>query len=131
MSISAFAFDPPTGWNDASVFPTYEASEVKVRSDMQELHDQALSFINTLGAELDKEILEVSISSLSSLPTTIYSTKITADHIVLDFYIKDQEDVQGDEWTITTANGGVTISGTLNATTDIVLALGKSSLTVS
>ena len=53
MAISSFAFDPPTGWNDSTRFPTYEGSEVQVREDMQELHDQTRDYINSLVTTLN------------------------------------------------------------------------------
>lgn len=118
---AAFAFDPPTGWNDSTAFPTYESSEVKVRSDLQELHDQTRDYINSMVTELKRGVLKVS-ASVTSLPKTIYSTKITADHIATHMEASTPSAWVG-EWTVTTAAGSLTISGTLSGTTDVVILL--------
>lgn len=123
MSISPFAFDPPTGWNDPVVFPTLESSEIKVRSDMQKLHDQTRDFINDLVTEVNQGVLRVSMT-VNSTPKTIYSTKITAGHTLLRAEIGTPTAVVG-EWSVTTADGSLTVDGTLSGSTTLVLVLGK------
>ena len=68
--------------------------------------------------------LEVSASSVSALPTTITDAGITADMICKpgDCYLSNSV-AQTGEWTITTAAGSLTISGTISGTTDITLWL--------
>ena len=123
MSIQPFAFDPPTGWNNPDVFPTYEASEMKVRSDLQKLHDQTRDFINGMVNEINVDVLKAS-TTVSSTPKTIYNQKITASHVLLRAEIGTPSAVVG-EWTVTTADGSLTIDGTLNGSTTLVLVLAK------
>lgn len=44
--IERFSFDPPNGWNDPTVFPTYEENEEQVRADLQRLHNQTRDYLN-------------------------------------------------------------------------------------
>ena len=44
MSLDHFSYTK--SWNSPTDFPTVETSEEQVRADFQELHDQALGFIN-------------------------------------------------------------------------------------
>lgn len=67
-------------------------------------------------------ILKVTKSSVSSLPTTISNSKITANHQVIN-WILSSPDAQGDSWTATTSAGSISITGTINGTTDITLYL--------
>lgn len=123
MSISPFAFDPPTGWNDPEVFPTYEASEMKVRSDLQKLHDQTRDYINGLVTEVNTDVLKAS-TTVTSTPKTLYNQKITAGHVVIGTEIGTPSAVVG-EWTVTTADGSLTIDGELNGSTTLSLILAK------
>ena len=124
MAITPFAFDPPTGWNDSAVFPTYETSEVKVRSDMQELHDQTRDYINDLVTVLNRGLLLVESASFSSLPKTISNDQITANHVALKLELGTPTAMVG-EWTVTTSSGSLTISGTISGSTTIKLVLGE------
>ena len=68
--------------------------------------------------------LAVSQSSVSALPVTISSGDITANMVCKpgDCYLSNPA-AQTGEWTVTTAAGSVTISGTISGTTDITLWL--------
>ena len=70
------------------------------------------------------EVVVVTISSLSSLPQTIESSYITADHVLLHYYMS-MRGYQTDQWTVTTSNGSVTISGTISNSMNLTLILGK------
>ena len=63
--------------------------------------------------------------TISSLPTTISDSNITADMVVLESVLGTPSAQVGD-WTITTADGSVTISGTLasGASTTLMLYFG-------
>lgn len=128
MSMAPFVFDPPTGWNDPVVFPTLESSEIKVRSDMQKLHDQTRDFINDLVDEVNQGELRVS-TTVNSTPKTIYSTKITANHTLLRVEIGTPANVVG-EWSATFADGSLTLDGTLSGSTTMVLVIGKPAATI-
>lgn len=72
----------------------------------------------------DNMPVPVSKTNVSSLPTTISDSRITADMSVIDAYLS-QPAAQGSEWTFTTSAGQVTIAGTLVVSTDIKLILQK------
>ena len=61
---------------------------------------------------------EVTTPSFSSLPKTFYSSSITANHKVVGNAVHLSNPKAGDiNWTITCANGSLTISGTFHGTT--------------
>lgn len=78
------------------------------------------------GAEL--KVLRVSKNSVSSLPTTITDSRITADMYCLHSELSNSGAQIGD-WTVTPSSGSLTISGTISGTTHITLYLahGKES----
>ena len=61
-------------------------------------------------------------SSVSSIPTTISNAAITATMVCIKAELSNPSAQSGD-WTVTTASGTVTISGTISGTTDIKLYL--------
>lgn len=127
MAITPFAFDPPTGWNDSTVFPTYEASEAKVRSDMQMLHDQTRDYINGLVTEIESaQLLLIDIPSFDTLPYTLYDSRITANHILVRALPGNPDAVVG-TWSVVTYNGRVQVRGTISGSTTLQLVLGLSS----
>jgi len=67
-------------------------------------------------------ILQVDIASFSTLPKTINDDSITAEHIVLRDEIGNPDAVDG-EWTVTTTDGSLTISGTITGSTTLRLIL--------
>ena len=48
MAIAPLAFDPSTGWNNSTSFPTNPETEAAARLLLQELHDQTRDFVNGL-----------------------------------------------------------------------------------
>lgn len=91
MALERFAFDPPNGWNDATVFPTYEENEAQVRADYQRLHDQTRNFINNkimqaVETEIDALTLYVQQAIegivVGSLPDNSVTTSKLADGAV-------------------------------------------------
>lgn len=81
---------------------------------------QALSTLQSKVATLG--IVEVSASSVSSLPTTISDASILADHVCVKAVLSNPSAQTGD-WTVTTSAGSAVISGTISGTTDITLYL--------
>lgn len=91
MSITPFVFDPATGWEDSSVFPTTRDNEELVRADLQRLHTQTRNYINNTLApqvesaladqktELEAEIAEISQGAVPD--NTITAAKLTADSV--------------------------------------------------
>lgn len=60
--------------------------------------------------------------TISVLPVTLTDSNITSDMIVIEYTIGD-ETALGSDWTVTTADGSLTISGTLNKSTTLQLVL--------
>lgn len=78
------------------------------------------SRVNSL--QLDLKCLVISATAISSLPVTITDSRITAGHVVVNTYLSDPV-VQTGVWTVDTAAGSLTISGTISGSTDIALYL--------
>lgn len=66
----------------------------------------------------------ISISSLSSLPHTVSNSKITANHRVVNCVLSNTL-AQPSDWSYTTSNGSITISGTISDTTNVYLNLAE------
>jgi hypothetical protein len=79
--------------------------------------------LNTAAAKL--ETLIVSISSVSSLPVTANNSNIESDMVVINSELSDPS-AQISDWTVTTASGSLTVSGSISGTTNIKLYLTKS-----
>ena len=71
-------------------------------------------------------VLKVSKSSVSSLPTIITNSAITSDMEVINCVLSNPSAQTGD-WTVTTSNGSLTISGSISGTTNITLYLAEPS----
>ena len=68
------------------------------------------------------KVLVLTGSSISSLPYTISNSNITASHVVVNSVLSNPSAQTGD-WTVTTAAGSLTISGSISETTNITLYL--------
>ena len=68
------------------------------------------------------QVLKISKSSVSSLPTTISNAAITADMEVIHSVLSNPAAQAGD-WTVTTSAGSASISGSISDTTNITLYL--------
>ena len=66
----------------------------------------------------------VSITSLSSLPYTYSSSKITSRHRVVNCVLSNTL-AQPSDWNYSTGDGSVTISGTISGTTNVFLSLSE------
>lgn len=75
-----------------------------------------------IGANSLTGILELSVSSVSSLPQTISNPKITSDMKAIHAVLSDPS-AQISDWTVTTSAGSAVISGSIMGTTDITLYL--------
>lgn len=91
--------------------------------------NQSLPILNQNLDKIDQEMnksrpLPLSKSSVSSLPTTITDSRITATMICPPGGMRlSNPSAQGGDWTISTAAGSVTISGTIRGSTNIYLWL--------
>ena len=82
--------------------------------------------INETKAQADKcEVLVLSVASFNSLPQTITNASIESDMVVVNSVLGTPSAQTGD-WTVTTANGSLTIAGTISDSTTLTLYLAKS-----
>lgn len=75
------------------------------------------------GVEL--KTLVMNCGTISSLPVTINNTSVTEDMVVLQSTLGTPSAQTGD-WTVTTAAGSLTISGSISGSTTLTLYLMKS-----
>ena len=88
--------------------------------------DKITSQIQTLTNNVAKcETLVVSVASFSALPQTITNANIEDDMVVVNSVLSNPSAQTGD-WTVTTSNGSLTISGSISGTTTATLYLMKS-----
>ena len=69
-------------------------------------------------------VLEVSCGTISSLPKTVNSTEITEDMVVVNSVLGTPT-AQTGNWTVSTSNGSVTISGNISGSTTLTLYLAR------
>lgn len=72
----------------------------------------------------------VELASFSSLPKTVYHPAITSEHIVTRDEVGTSSAMTSD-WTVTTANGSLTISGSISGSTTLRLILEIPGTTVT
>ena len=74
---------------------------------------------------LDKfRTVKVDVTLFSSLPQTVTDSRITADHSVVQSVLSNPAAQVGD-WTVTTSDGSLTISGSISGSTTLTLYLNK------
>ena len=88
------------------------------------LHDGNNKFDAIILENANSPIIVVDTASFSSLPVTITSDKITANHYLLESTLSTPSAQTGD-WTVTTTAGSLTISGTMSGSTTVRLLLGR------
>lgn len=66
----------------------------------------------------------ITTDAFSSLPHTYSNTKIKAHHVVVDSQLSNPS-AQTSDWTVTTANGSMTISGSISGSTTLTVKLTK------
>ena len=71
-----------------------------------------------------KNNLYFSVTNLSALPYTISNTKITNKHRVVNMVLSNTL-AQPSDWSYSSANGSITISGTISGTTNMYLCLSQ------
>lgn len=78
-------------------------------------------------ARVDEEFPTVVITtdSFSSLPHTYTNSAIKAYHTVVDAQLSTPS-AQTSDWTVTTSDGSLTISGSISGSTTVTLKLTKS-----
>ena len=68
--------------------------------------------------------LIIDVASFSSLPQTIQNIYVTDKHVVAQYELGNSS-AQTSDWTVTTADGSVTIAGTISGSTTLKLLLVK------
>lgn len=97
--------------------PAYgEAADIADINDNMDDIDTALHDLDT--AITGNKPIKCTKSGVSALPTTITKTGITATMQAVKMMLSAPY-VQGSDWTITSAAGSITISGTITGSTDI------------
>ena len=69
--------------------------------------------------------LVIEVASFSSLPQIVTDERITADMVVVNSALGTPS-AQTSDWTVTTANGSATITGSISGSTTLTLYLMKS-----
>ena len=98
-------------------------AEVNVQSDWNQTTTTADDYIKNKPDINELKVLVVNLASFSSLPQTFYESAVTADHVCLKAELS-QDIAQAGDWTVTTADGSLTIAGTITGSTTLYLALG-------
>jgi hypothetical protein len=57
MALNDFSFDPPTGWNDETVFPDYPTAP-EVRPLFQKLFDQIKTYLGLVKTEITSHLAD-------------------------------------------------------------------------
>ena len=105
-----------------SKVPSSKDYKMKINADSAETNPNKPS-----GTWLCADNVKINISSVSSLPITVNTGSavfVTAGMEVLSCTLSNTL-AQISDWTVDTANGSVTISGSIDGTTNITLILGE------
>ena len=125
-----FDFDIPKG-NTGSVtnvygssIPMSESNPTTIASKINSLEtdlSSANSRVNGLETDIsNNKVVVVDCGTLSSLPTTIENSDITEKHVAVNYEVNSPYAIKSGI-TVTTANGSITISGTLSDSTTLKL----------
>lgn len=104
--------------NIPTVDQTYSSVSTNAQSGVA-----VASAVSTAKAEAISQIKCLVISSsFSALPQTITNANITSNHVVINSVLSNPS-AQTDDWTVTTSNGSLSISGSISGSTTITLYL--------
>lgn len=79
--------------------------------------------VSSLISNLESTIIQIDVPSFSSLPVTVTDSAISDAHVVLRETLSNPV-AQTSDWTVTTAVGSLTISGSISGSTSMTLILG-------
>lgn len=108
--------------NLPTVDQTYSASSTNAQSGTA-VAEAVTEAVAESVSEL--KVIVITSSSFSSLPQTISNTKIKSNHVVVNSVLSNPSAQTGD-WTVTTSDGSLTISGSISGSTTITLYLALS-----
>lgn len=92
------------------------------RTKVSAISDENNTSLTELLGSVEGKCLVLTTSAFSSLPQTISNTAITANHVVINSVLSNPSAQTGD-WTVTTSNGSLSISGSISGSTTITLYL--------
>lgn len=122
----AVGSNSPYYHNNAKYYAALAQSAVPSGVNGAVLWNSAMSLSNGSKSQARQNIaayaLVLTSSSFSSLPQTISNSNITDKHVVVNSVLSNPS-AQTGNWTVTTSNGSLTISGSISGTTTITLYL--------
>lgn len=95
------------------------------RTKVSAISDENNTSLTELLDSVVAKCLVLTSSSFSSLPQTITNANITSDMVVINSVLSNPSAQTGD-WTVTTSDGSLTISGSISGTTTVTLYLALS-----
>lgn len=98
-----------------------------IQGDISDLQAADTTLQGNIDAVAAYEPIRIDIASFQTLPQTVTNAAITADMVVLGYWFSRPSSQTG-EWTVTTSNGSLTVSGTINGWTALTLILGKANV---
>lgn len=105
---------------------TINSSITDLSSDVSTLDSDLTTLTSRVNSlQIDLKCLVINAASISSLPATLNNSLITSNHVVVNSYLSNPGAQTGD-WTVTTSNGSLTISGDISGSTSVTLYLALS-----
>lgn len=103
---------------------TASAGSANAYSREDHVHPKDTSKADT--SKVFNDVIEVTLEDVDPDNLSFNVTGVTANHVLVQngFAYLSNPSAMGSDITVTTGNGTITISGTLNGTTDIVMTLG-------
>lgn len=119
---------PKTGGGTATFADPSDvtAAEADVRSGKLFMDSSGTLRSGTLVAAA---AIEINLASFSTLPQTVSNAAITADHVAV-LCTPGTPSAQAGEWTVTTAAGSVTVSGSISGSTTLQLVLVQTGISI-
>lgn len=118
--------DLPVPINMAKVTTLFEDSAkteaLYPRTKVSAISDANNTSLTELLENVDAKCLVITSASFSSLPQTITNANITSDMVIINSVLSNPSAQTGD-WTVTTSNGSLSISGSISGATTITLYL--------
>lgn len=75
-------------------------------------------------AVTEAKVLPLTFSSFSTLPQTLTDSRITSTMVMVGWYVAN-DSAKTSEWTVTPADGSVTVSGSISGSTTLMIILAE------
>jgi hypothetical protein len=105
----------PNGWQNGNAGNTPITAEA-----LNHMEDGLQEFSSVA----EHAVLVIEVPAFSSLPQTVNDSRITEAHVLFQAELGTPSAQTGD-WTVNTADGSVTVSGSISGSTTLKLVLGK------